>query len=64
MTPEEKAKIDSMTLYDLLLAWRNAPVGDPRFQGEHGQYWAQRMSQLRNEDNNAWVAASKAIGWH
>ena len=39
ITDEQKAKVDAMTYQQLLAGWRNAPVGDPRFQGERGDYW-------------------------
>ncbi len=30
--------IDNMSYEQLLSRWRNAPVGDPIFQGEVGEY--------------------------
>jgi len=63
LTPERKAVIDRMSIHDLLAGNRFAPIGDKRFQGEHGQYWLKRMSELRSQDNDAWVTASKSLGW-
>lgn len=65
MTQELKAQIDAKSYEQLLSRWRNAPVGDPMFQGESGKYWAERMSELRSEPggNSRHVAASKSIGW-
>lgn len=62
MTPELKAKIDAMDYDVLLAAWRNAPIGDPLFQGESGTYWGERMKQLREQGADH-VGASKGIGW-
>jgi len=61
LTPEAKAHIDGMPYVQLLLAVRCAPVGDPWFQGETGDYWLARMRQLRAEGADH-VSASKAIG--
>lgn len=63
LTPENKARIDSLTLEQLLERWRNAPVGDPKFQGETGAYWGARMTALRNERPADFISASKSIGW-
>jgi len=63
LTEENKAHIDSMSYEDLLRRWRNAPAGDPWFQGETGKYWGERMKELRSADPEDHVAASKRIGW-
>lgn len=63
LTPENKASIDKMDYESLLYRWRNAPVGDPWFQGETGDYWKQRMTELRNANPAGHVKASKNIGW-
>lgn len=63
LTSENKASIDKMDYESLLYRWRNAPVGDPWFQGETGYYWKQRMQELRNVDPAGHVQASKNIGW-
>ena len=34
-----KAWIDGASYESLLERWRNAPVGDPAFQGEAGRYY-------------------------
>lgn len=62
LTDENKAHIDNLTYEQLLSKWRFSPVGDPWFQDETGDYWAARMSDLRNAGANH-VAASKSIGW-
>lgn len=62
LTEHNKAKIDAMPYEELLRAWRFAPSGDPRFEGETGQYWKDRMARLRIEGADH-VAASKTIGW-
>ena len=65
LTPECKATIDSMSYQDLLSQWRFSPIGDPMFQEESGEYFAERMKQLRAEPGGdvGHTAASKAIGW-
>lgn len=62
LTEENKKKIDSMSYEALLGHWRFAPSGDPWFQGETGEYWAQRMKELRAQGADH-VGASKALGW-
>ncbi len=65
LTDERKATIDRKSYEQLLDGWRNAPIGDPWFQDETGDYWAKRMSDLRNRPggNDEHVTASKSIGW-
>lgn len=65
LTDELKAKIDAKTYEQLLDRWRNAPIGDPIFQGETGEYWGKRMKELRSQPggDSKHVAASKSIGW-
>lgn len=60
LTKENKEYIDSLGIAQLLGRWRNAPVGDPWFQDETGDYWGKRMNEVRDQDNAAYVAASKA----
>jgi hypothetical protein len=62
LTPENKQHIDSLSYEDLLSRWRFAPVGDPWFQGETGDYWSKRMRELRVAGADH-VGASKSIGW-
>ena len=62
LTDANKAHIDALSYTELLSRWRYAPVGDPWFQDETGQYWSKRMAQLREQGANH-VAASKQIGW-
>jgi hypothetical protein len=63
MTEAQKRWIDNASYDQLLNKWRFAPVGDPMFQGETGEYYADRMSKLRKLDPDAHVRASKTIGW-
>jgi len=62
LTEKNKKYIDSMSYCGLLNKWRFAPVGDPWFQGETGDYWGKRMSELRKAGADH-VGASKALGW-
>lgn len=62
LTPENKAHIDSLSYEQLLSRWRFAPLGDPWFQGETGDYWSKRMKELR-EAGTDHVQVSKNIGW-
>jgi hypothetical protein len=63
LTPELKEEIDGKSYRQLLAKWRFAPVGDPMFQGESGDYWGKRMAELKSADPNEAVAASKSLGW-
>lgn len=65
LTPENKQHIDALSYEALLSRWRFAPVGDPWFQGETGDYWGQRMKELREKPGGqeAHVTASKSLGW-
>ena len=62
LTPENKAHIDGLSYRDLLEEWRFAPVGDPWFTDETGDYWSERMAELRAQRADH-VGASKSIGW-
>jgi hypothetical protein len=62
LTDENKAYIDNLSYEELLEKWRFAPAGYEWFQGETGNYWGKRMSELREKGADH-VAASKAIGW-
>ena len=63
LTKEMKDKIDSLSYLDLLSSWRFAALGDERFQGETGEYWGKRMSELKSQDPTGAVQASKQLGW-
>lgn len=65
MTNEEMKKwIDNASYGQLLSKWRFAPVGDPFFQGEIGDYYSEKMAEKRREVGDAeHVATSKRIGW-
>jgi len=62
LTDELKMYIDAMSYEQLLYKWRFAPVGDPIFQDESGEYFSQRIRHLRSLDPEEHVRASKAIG--
>ena len=63
-TKENKDHIDSLGYERLLSRWRFAPAGDSWFQGETGQYWKQRMAELRAQPGGQeeHVRASKSLG--
>lgn len=65
LTTENKTEIDGKTYEQLLSHWRFARIGDPWFEGETGDYWGQRMRELREQPGGQelHVAASKALGW-
>jgi len=65
LTPQNKAYIDGLNYEGLLSHWRFAPVGDPWFQDETGDYWQKRMGELRSKPggDSVHVSASKSIGW-
>lgn len=59
-----KKWIDSANYEQLLQKWRNAPSGDPFFQGEIGKYFSEVMKRKKDETPpEEQVAASKRIGW-
>jgi hypothetical protein len=60
MTPEDKAKIDAMSHYELCEHWRFAKSGDPLFQGENGDYFKHK---LFDEYGGFTPEISKQIGW-
>ena len=61
---EMKQWIDGADYEQLLSRWRHAPAGSPWFQGDVGEYYAQVMTEKRQQVGPAaHVAASKAIGW-
>jgi len=62
-TPELKAEIDAMTLEEMIRKWRFAPISDPLLQNEAGEYLQKRMFEIRDADNDTWVATSKSVGW-
>lgn len=62
--PKNKEWIDNATYETLLSKWRFAPVGDPLFMGETGEYYGNIMAKKKKEIGQAGhVAASKNIGW-
>lgn len=65
LTEEAKAEIDGKRYEELLRRLRFAPPGDPWFQGETGDYWFDRMKELRSRPGGEGehVSASKTIGW-
>ena len=64
LTKENKAYIDGLSYRSLLSHWRFAPVGDPWFQGETGEYWGTRMKELRDTPGGdvTHSLASKSLG--
>ena len=61
MNEQHKAWIDKASYKELLSRWRFAPVGDPMFQGETGDYYSKVMKEKRQNADH--VQASKNIGW-
>ena len=59
LSKEIKAKIDSMTREEMARAWRFAPLGDPMFLGETGEYFRKRFNELGGFSEEI----SKKIGW-
>lgn len=61
MNEQIKDWIDNSNYEQLLSKWRFAPIGDPMFQGETGDYYYAVMSEKKLTANH--VQASKNIGW-
>ena len=57
--PKIKAKIDAMSQEELCKKWRFAPIGDPMFQGEEGEYFKKRLE----EKGGFTSEISKRLGW-
>jgi hypothetical protein len=54
-----KREIDKMSRFEMARKWRFAPVGDPMFQGEVGDYFDKRFKELGGFSPEI----SKKIGW-
>ena len=64
MDEKIKQEIDNMDYESMLRRWRYAPVGDPMFQGEVGEYYSKVMKEKREKVGGAeHVRASKNVGW-
>lgn len=61
MNEKIKRWIDNTSYQDLLRKWRFAPLGDPMFQGEIGEYYEKVMAEKRKTADH--VQASKNVGW-
>jgi len=64
LSPDTKAFIDKMDYAELLRRWRFSTSENALFQGDSGNYFAERMkkekAQLSHEEQ---VEVSKRIGW-
>ena len=58
MTDEQKKEIDDMSQYGLCERWRFAPVGDPLFAGDTGDYF----SKVLKEKGGFTPEISKSLG--
>ena len=65
LTSEVQSTIDALPYVRLLDRWRYAPIGDEMFEGESGDYWAQRTKELRALPGGDALntSCSKSIGW-
>ena len=63
LTSDLEQEINKMNIVELLRKWRFAPIGDPLLQGESGAHLGARLSELCSKDPDAYVRASKALGW-
>ncbi len=59
MNEEMKARIDRMSQEQMAAKWRFAPIGDPMFQGEVGDYFTERFKSL----GGFTPEISKRVGW-
>ncbi len=60
MTDELKAKIDALSREEMARKWRFAPIGDPMFRDEAGDYFENRFKALGGFSPEI----SKRIGWN
>jgi hypothetical protein len=64
MNQKIKDVIDAMSLRQLIERWRNAPIGDPMFVGEAGDYYRKVLDDKRRQaSHEEQVRISKDIGW-
>ena len=64
MTEKLKKQINEMSYESMLSRWRFAPLGDPLFQGEIGDYFAKVMREKREKlEEGEHARISKKIGW-
>lgn len=63
LTPEVKEEIDRLDFHGLLKRWRFGSAASPWFQGESGEYFKNRMTELQLQDPGAAVQVSKDLGW-
>ena len=63
LTKKLQLKINQMTIEELLQKIRFAPPGDPLFTGNSGTYVMNRVLELRTKNHDAFIAASKQVGW-
>ena len=64
LTEEMKAKIDIMSLREMLAKQRFASIGDPLFQGDIGEYFLKVMREKKSAiSNDEWSNISRSVGW-
>jgi len=64
LTEENKKAIDGLSYDQLLSQWRFAPLGNPWFQGETGDYWGSVMNKKKEViGQDKAVSVSKNVGW-
>ena len=64
LTEKLKNEIDEMPYTDMLRKWRHSELGDPLFQDDSGEYFAQVMTIKKHAlTPSERVQASKAVGW-
>ena len=62
LTKDSKDYIDSLSYEGLLREWRFSPSGNKWFQGEIGDYWKDRMHEMKEKESNP-ISISKKVGW-
>ena len=63
-TEEMKKWIDNASYEELLRHWRFAPVGDPFFRDEVGDYYSAKMAEKRDQiGHEEAVRVSKHLGF-
>ena len=63
LNDETRAKIDAMSPFEMLRRWRFAPVGSFQTGDPWTEYFMEVMEKSRKADPDAWVRASKELGW-
>jgi len=58
---DDAQAVRDLSLYEMLRAWRYAPIGAFQTGDPYSEFFQQNMYEKREANPGAWVAASKAL---